>query len=43
MDEIRLYFEENGAVTRYLRRQYLYLMNNRMLAAVWLSLHPHDR
>lgn len=42
MDEIRLYFEDNGAATRYLRRQHLYLMKNRMLAAVWLSLHPHD-
>jgi hypothetical protein len=42
MDEMRLYFEKNGAVTRYLRRKHLHLMENRMLAAVWLSLHPHD-
>jgi hypothetical protein len=42
MDEIRLYFEQNGAVTRYLRRKYLYLLKNRMVAAAWLSAHPGD-
>jgi len=42
MDEIRLYFEQNGAVTRYLRRKYLYLLQNRMIAAAWLSAHPGD-
>lgn len=40
MDEIRLYFEQNGAVTRYLRRKCLYLLKNRMMAAAWLSTHP---
>jgi hypothetical protein len=42
VDEIRLYFEQNGANTRYLRRKYLYLLKNRMVAAVWLSTHPGD-
>jgi hypothetical protein len=42
MDEIRLYFEQNGAATRYLRRKYLYLLKNRMVAAAWLSAHPGD-
>lgn len=42
MDEIRLYLEQNGAVTRHLRRKYLYLLENRFAAAAWLSAHPDD-
>ena len=42
MDEIRLYLEQNGAVTRYLRRKYIYLLENRFAAAAWLSAHPED-
>jgi hypothetical protein len=42
MHEMRLYFERNGAVTRYLRRKNLYLVSNRMIAAVWLYTNPSD-
>lgn len=42
MDDIRLYLEQNGATTRYLRRKYLYLLQNRFAAAAWLATHPED-
>lgn len=42
MDDIRLYLEQNGATTRYLRRKYLYLLENRFAAAAWLATHPED-
>jgi hypothetical protein len=42
MDELRLNFKRSGAVTRQLRRKCLYLLPNRMVAAVWLYANPWD-